>query len=308
MYSIFLFIISILQLLPVDLLLIKSPISNLLASFRYYKYFKLRYIYRLNDFSAPINYDFTNNNSTEKQFSSVDILSKWQNSANISSSTVKILGGGSKVAKFRIQNTLSYNFTPMIDSNVNTSKMNYVKKNYTKISQIPLNNKMKPLIKLPDELCRNMMRDIRTKPENSFQILSYDYLAETSLKGIEANSKFRFNKDDAYLIKWWDKAKKWDLFGKKLLEIKKEFNIKFNKNESSAELSNSEEKSFILTKLKESCEFHRARVICIGDVHGCILEVIDLLRAVDFHPGDLVLFLGDLVSKGPKSVDVNFIT
>jgi hypothetical protein len=221
---------------------------------------------------------------------------------------MKILGGGSKVAKFRIQNTLSYNFNPMVDSNVNTSKMNYVKKNYTKVSQIPLNNKLKPLIRLPDELCRAMMRDIRTKPENSFQILSYNYLAETSLKGIEANSKFRFSKDDAYLIKWWDKANKWDLFGKKLLEIKKEFNIKFNKNESSAELNNSEEKSFILSKLKESCEFHRARVICVGDVHGCILELIDLLRAVDYHPGDLVLFLGDLVSKGPKSVDVKLIT
>jgi len=56
--------------------------------------------------------------------------------------------------------------------------------------------------------------------------------------------------------------------------------------------------------LRESCESHRARVICIGDVHGCIDEVCDLLRAVGYHPGDRVLFLGDLVAKGPSSVEV----
>ena len=42
----------------------------------------------------------------------------------------------------------------------------------------------------------------------------------------------------------------------------------------------------------------------IGDVHGCVDEVLDLLRKVQFMPGDLVLFLGDLVGKGPKSKTV----
>ena len=46
------------------------------------------------------------------------------------------------------------------------------------------------------------------------------------------------------------------------------------------------------------------RVIAIGDVHGCIDELKDLLRQCDYSPGDLVVFLGDLVCKGPDSVSV----
>jgi hypothetical protein len=46
------------------------------------------------------------------------------------------------------------------------------------------------------------------------------------------------------------------------------------------------------------------RVIAIGDVHGCIDELQDLLRQCDYSPGDLVVFLGDLVSKGPDSISV----
>ena len=46
------------------------------------------------------------------------------------------------------------------------------------------------------------------------------------------------------------------------------------------------------------------RVIAIGDVHGCIDELKDLLRQCDYRPGDLVVFLGDLVHKGPDSISV----
>jgi hypothetical protein len=46
------------------------------------------------------------------------------------------------------------------------------------------------------------------------------------------------------------------------------------------------------------------RVIAIGDVHGCIDELQDLLRLCDYQPGDQVVFLGDLVSKGPDSISV----
>jgi hypothetical protein len=46
------------------------------------------------------------------------------------------------------------------------------------------------------------------------------------------------------------------------------------------------------------CDKHKARVICIGDVHGCVEELKDLLREVNYRPGDLVLLLGDLVAKG----------
>lgn len=47
-----------------------------------------------------------------------------------------------------------------------------------------------------------------------------------------------------------------------------------------------------LDVLHEVCRSHIARVICIGDVHGCVVEVCDLLRKVEYAPGDQVLFLG----------------
>jgi len=49
---------------------------------------------------------------------------------------------------------------------------------------------------------------------------------------------------------------------------------------------------------------HRSRVIVIGDVHGCIDELERLLRNVNYAPGDQVIFLGDLVAKGPASLEV----
>ena len=46
------------------------------------------------------------------------------------------------------------------------------------------------------------------------------------------------------------------------------------------------------------------KVIAIGDVHGCLDELQMLLRRCDYRPGDTVVFLGDLVSKGPDSLGV----
>lgn len=46
------------------------------------------------------------------------------------------------------------------------------------------------------------------------------------------------------------------------------------------------------------------RAIAIGDVHGCVDELQELLRQCDYRPGDLVIFLGDLVCKGPDSISV----
>ena len=54
----------------------------------------------------------------------------------------------------------------------------------------------------------------------------------------------------------------------------------------------------------EKAKARHPRVIAIGDVHGCIDELQDLLRECDYRPGDLVVFLGDLVSKGPDSFAV----
>jgi hypothetical protein len=57
----------------------------------------------------------------------------------------------------------------------------------------------------------------------------------------------------------------------------------------------------------ERAKQQQPRVIAIGDAHGCIDEVQDLLRQCDYRPGDLVLFLGDLVCKGPDSLAVRIM-
>ena len=54
----------------------------------------------------------------------------------------------------------------------------------------------------------------------------------------------------------------------------------------------------------ERAKQRQPRVIAIGDVHGCLDELQALLRRCDYRPGDLVVFLGDLVSKGPDSLSV----
>ncbi len=46
------------------------------------------------------------------------------------------------------------------------------------------------------------------------------------------------------------------------------------------------------------------RTLIIGDVHGCIDELRELLRKLSPQPGDDILFIGDLVNKGPDSAAV----
>eukprot|EP01012_Entosiphon_sulcatum_P033095 TRINITY_DN4194_c0_g1_i1.p1 TRINITY_DN4194_c0_g1~~TRINITY_DN4194_c0_g1_i1.p1 ORF type:complete len:420 (-),score=62.27 TRINITY_DN4194_c0_g1_i1:51-1310(-) len=49
-----------------------------------------------------------------------------------------------------------------------------------------------------------------------------------------------------------------------------------------------------------------SRVIIVGDVHGCITELRELLGQVGFNrqAGDNLVFVGDLVAKGPSSAEV----
>lgn len=54
----------------------------------------------------------------------------------------------------------------------------------------------------------------------------------------------------------------------------------------------------------ERAKQNQPRVIAIGDVHGCIDELKALLKKCDYHPGDAIVFLGDLVCKGPDSLSV----
>lgn len=47
------------------------------------------------------------------------------------------------------------------------------------------------------------------------------------------------------------------------------------------------------------------RTIFIGDVHGCYDEMMKMLDAVHYTPGeDCVYFTGDLINKGPASIQV----
>jgi hypothetical protein len=46
------------------------------------------------------------------------------------------------------------------------------------------------------------------------------------------------------------------------------------------------------------------RHVFIGDVHGCLDELEALLRKVRVGPADRVVFVGDLVAKGPDSAGV----
>lgn len=47
-----------------------------------------------------------------------------------------------------------------------------------------------------------------------------------------------------------------------------------------------------------------SRTIFIGDVHGCVDELKQLLKKVQLQPGDRIVFLGDLLHKGPDSQGV----
>ena len=53
-----------------------------------------------------------------------------------------------------------------------------------------------------------------------------------------------------------------------------------------------EKKEVPLADLQALCGTHQARVIAIGDVHGCSDELCDLLREIVYLPGDQIVFLG----------------
>lgn len=51
-------------------------------------------------------------------------------------------------------------------------------------------------------------------------------------------------------------------------------------------------------------ERREPKIIVIGDVHGCVEELRALIKKVEYSPGDLLVFLGDMVAKGPESIPV----
>ncbi len=46
------------------------------------------------------------------------------------------------------------------------------------------------------------------------------------------------------------------------------------------------------------------RTIIVGDVHGCRRELEQLLDRVDFSAGDKLVFVGDLIARGPDTLGV----
>lgn len=51
-----------------------------------------------------------------------------------------------------------------------------------------------------------------------------------------------------------------------------------------------------------------SRTIFIGDVHGCVRELDFLLDKLELVAGDRLMFLGDIVDKGPHSLDAIQLT
>jgi hypothetical protein len=47
------------------------------------------------------------------------------------------------------------------------------------------------------------------------------------------------------------------------------------------------------------------RTICVGDIHGCLVETLELLKVINHDPAsDHLVFLGDLIDRGPHPKEV----
>ncbi|GHB98512.1 hypothetical protein GCM10007047_13330 [Cerasicoccus arenae] len=49
---------------------------------------------------------------------------------------------------------------------------------------------------------------------------------------------------------------------------------------------------------------HPGKIYTIGDVHGCNVELEDLLNQLNLGEHDMVVFVGDLINRGPDSLAV----
>ena len=47
------------------------------------------------------------------------------------------------------------------------------------------------------------------------------------------------------------------------------------------------------------------KIIVVGDVHGCLVELEELLNSCAYRPGeDRLIFVGDLINRGNYSLEV----
>lgn len=56
-----------------------------------------------------------------------------------------------------------------------------------------------------------------------------------------------------------------------------------------------------LPRVEVLTDLFTKRLVVIGDVHGCLDELVQLLNKVDIQDDDLLVFAGDLVDRGPES-------
>lgn len=141
--------------------------------------------------------------------------------------------------------------------------------------------------------------------------LQYDYLEPNALNAIQLLPFVKREKGKLFQTKWWSAAVKWGLLTGDILQYHQAYLQSLPTATSTATAGTTTTvvgKSSIITASPPPYELieklsheHRARVIAIGDVHGCIDELLTLLRKVELLPGDLILFLGDMVAKGPFS-------
>jgi hypothetical protein len=106
------------------------------------------------------------------------------------------------------------------------------------------------------------------------------------------------------LEKWFARASRWQLFDDGTFATTQRPVIELSHREESAAAAPFAEPvvGFRIHDRQWSRYLcNHPRVIAIGDVHGCITELQDLLRVCDYRPGDELILLGDLVAKGPDS-------
>lgn len=61
----------------------------------------------------------------------------------------------------------------------------------------------------------------------------------------------------------------------------------------------------VIHKYIRKSDLAPGRLVIVGDVHGCLSELFQLLDALDFKFGhDNLLLTGDMVNKGPRSQEV----
>lgn len=105
----------------------------------------------------------------------------------------------------------------------------------------------------------------------------------------------------AWVREWETKARKHDVLSEGVERVIREAMEVGGSGEEDNPSVETERFLALKARLRERRE---PKVIAIGDVHGCIEELRALIKKAEYGPGDLLVFLGDLVAKGPESIQV----